>query len=329
HDSLNNRSGHVWLIGATRDATPTYYWRKVDMSQFKEGKFPATAWSEWQEITVAATPLNALIRPVMRNGRLHLVWVEQRQDGVKDDKRVMKADLKTAHLRQDGVWSAARVFEGVTNHAYFVGTTPAELSCLEDLTTNQTYIYIWSKKQGSPSIKGVWTLSDTALEYENSPDTVPIQLFNSQASLSVCHPLSRSGIYIDTNSFIYAAGSTVRNERFALTEEAGKNYTLSGELIVNDKYPSSIRMPQVLLRAGLAVIAIQSLNVSDFNTIGKRLPLSLTFPLSAISSASSQMLTLQVYDGYEGIYSNQIFFTIRNDLVNEHTHLTLHTAKNG
>ncbi|HFT8659013.1 TPA: neuraminidase-like domain-containing protein, partial [Enterobacter cloacae] len=57
HDGLNNRSGHVWLIGATRESTPVHYWRRVDMSQFKDGVFPATAWSEWQEITVAATPL--------------------------------------------------------------------------------------------------------------------------------------------------------------------------------------------------------------------------------------------------------------------------------
>ncbi|MEL5276633.1 neuraminidase-like domain-containing protein [Serratia marcescens] len=329
HDGLNNRSGHVWLIGATRESTPVYYWRRVDMSQFKDGAFPATAWSEWQEITVAATPHASLIRPVMRNGRLHLVWVEQRQAGVKDDKPVWTVDLKSAHLRQDGTWSAARVFEDLIDHSYLVDKSTAGLSCLEDLTTNHTYIYIWSKKQDSPSIHGVATLSDGRLKYEHSYDKVPIKLFNSQASLSVCHPLSRSGIYVDANSFTYL-GSTLRDERFALIEDAGKNYTLSGELIVKSKFPYSFKMPEVALLTGSGtIIARQALNVGDLTTLGKRLPLALTFPLSAISSTSSQTFTLVLRDDSDGSVSKQLMFNLLRDSVNEHTLLTLHTAQSG
>lgn len=329
HDGLNNRSGHVWLIGATRESTPVYYWRRVDMSQFKDGAFPATAWSEWQEITVAATPHASLIRPVMRNGRLHLVWVEQRQAGVKDDKPVWKVDLKSAHLRQDGTWSAARVFEDLIDHSYLVDKSTAGLSCLEDLTTNHTYIYIWSKKQDSPSIHGVATLSDGRLKYEHSYDKVPIKLFNSQASLSVCHPLSRSGIYVDANSFTYL-GSTLRDERFALIEDAGKNYTLSGELIVKSKFPYSFKMPEVALLTGSGtIIARQALNVGDLTTPGKRLPLALTFPLSAISSTASQTFTLVLRDDSDGSVSKQFMFNLLRDSVNEHTLLTLHTAQSG
>lgn len=111
HDGLFNENGHIWLLGTTRADTPVYYFRRVDMNLFKDGKLPATAWTEWQEITLAATPVKSLIRPVIHNGRLHLVWVEQRQNGMKDDRPVWAYDLKVSYLCQDNTWSAALSLE--------------------------------------------------------------------------------------------------------------------------------------------------------------------------------------------------------------------------
>ncbi|MGX5102944.1 Tc toxin subunit A-related protein [Enterobacter cloacae] len=326
HDGQNNRSGHVWLIGATRESTPVYYWRRVDMSQFKDEAFPATAWSEWQEITVAATPYASMIRPVIRNGRLHLVWVEQRQEGVNDDKPVWKADLKTAHLRQDGTWSAARVFEDAIKHLYLADTPPMELSCLEDLTTNQADIYFWSKKQGSPLVYRACTLSDTRLTDKVVDKVHVLELFNRQSGLPVCHPLSRSGMYI--SNFIRHYDDYVRTERAILTE-VGKSYTLSGDLTVIKKNYAPFKNPEVYLQVGHNVIAYHSLNAGELNTPGRRLPLSLTFPLSAISNESSQTVTLAVRESGQTYGPPVTIFEFLRDAVDDNTLLTLHTARSG
>ena len=326
HDGLNNRSGHVWLIGATRESTPVYYWRRVDMSQFKDGAFPATAWSEWQEITVAATPLNALIRPVIRNGRLHLVWVEQRQDGMKDDKPVWKADLKTAHLRQDGAWSAARIFEDAIKNVYLADPL-MQLSCLEDITTNCADIYFWSKKQGaSPLIYRACTLSDTRLT-DKVVDKVPVLgLFNRQSSLPVCHPVSRSGVYI--SNYIRHYDDYLKTERAILTE-VGNSYKLSCDLTVIKENYMPFKNPEVYLQVGYDVITYNPLNAGELNTPGRRLPVSLTFPASAISSESSQMVTLAVRESGNMIGPPITIFEFLRDAVNDNTLLTLHTAGNG
>ncbi|HDT2963712.1 TPA: toxin [Enterobacter hormaechei subsp. steigerwaltii] len=328
HDGLNNRSGHVWLIGATRESTPVYYWRRVDMSQFKDEAFPATAWSEWQEITVAARPLNALIRPVIRNGRLHLVWMEQRQDGVKDDKPVWKVDLKTAYLRQDGTWSAERAFEGVTNYAYFDGTTQTELSCMEDLTTNQAVIYFWLKGKNTPAVLEALTLSDTRLTNKVNDNMSVLELFNRQSGLPVCLPVSRSGMYVDNNSIV-SPSTLWKIERAALTEEAGKSYTLTTELIVRSEDPMPPKNPEIYLWGDGVVITSHALSAGEFNTPGRRLPLSLTFPLSAVSSGSSQTVILGVRERGASSGSTVSRFNLRRDAVDDNTLLTLHTARNG
>ncbi|HFT8658991.1 TPA: hypothetical protein ACGSTA_004650 [Enterobacter cloacae] len=248
---------------------------------------------------------------------------------MKDDNPVWKADLKTAHLRQDGTWSAARVFEDVIYYNYLDDTLPMELSCLEDLTTNQADIYFWRKFSNSPTLLNALTLSDTRLTAKVTADKVPVlELFNRQTSLPVCHPVSRSGVYVDSNSIINQA-SVFKSERLALTEVTGKSYTLSGELIVMHKFPFNFKMPEIILRVGTGTIARQALNISDLSTPGRRLPLSLTFPLSAISSDSSQTATLALRDASDGSYSNQMSFNLRRDAVDDNTLLTLHTAGNG
>ncbi|ERT13745.1 neuraminidase-like domain-containing protein [Photorhabdus temperata] len=119
HDALNLDSGLTYFVGKNQDATPAYYWRSVDHDQFKEGVFPATAWKEWKEITCAVTPIADLIRPVMFNTRLHLMWLERREDAklqqVKEKQEEQKPawvyELKLAYLRYDGTWSAPLSFE--------------------------------------------------------------------------------------------------------------------------------------------------------------------------------------------------------------------------
>ncbi|OWO81756.1 hypothetical protein B5C26_12425 [Photorhabdus luminescens] len=119
HDALNLDAGLTYFVGKNQDATPTYYWRSVDHDQFKQGIFPVTAWKEWKEITCAVTPIADLIRPVMFNARLHLVWLERREDAKlqqvkekpEEQKQIWIYELKLAYLRYDGTWSAPLSFE--------------------------------------------------------------------------------------------------------------------------------------------------------------------------------------------------------------------------
>ncbi|HCT7987945.1 TPA: hypothetical protein OT855_004894, partial [Serratia liquefaciens] len=159
HEYESQQTNYIWLIGATRDATPTYYWRKVDMSQFKEGKFPATAWTEWQEITVAVAAFKSLIRPVTRDGRLHLIWVEQRQNGKKDTKPVWTYSLKESYLGQNGTWSAEKSFSLDATDDVF-NKSDLSLVCSEAYYDQSFGIALTNKlTSDSNSIAKAWRLS--------------------------------------------------------------------------------------------------------------------------------------------------------------------------
>lgn len=120
HDSLNNKEGVTYLVG--RSTEGSYYWRSVDIEKLaKTGKIPANAWREWIKITVPVNPVNDLIRPVMFQHRLHIVWLESQVTG---SERTMKGNLhdygandtpemqekvgyvlKYSHIQHDGTWS--------------------------------------------------------------------------------------------------------------------------------------------------------------------------------------------------------------------------------
>ena len=248
---------------------------------------------------------------------------------MKDDKPVWKADLKTAHLRQDGAWSAVRVFENVIdNIAYLDDSNRLQLSCLEDLTTNCADIYFWFKSGTSSVAIRAFTLSDTRLTDESVGKVSVLDLFSRQSGLPVCHPVSRSGVYVDNHSIV-SPSTPWKIERATLTEEAGKSYTLTSELIVRQKSIPSFKNPEIYLVVRGVVIASHSLSAGELNTTGRRLPLSLTFPISAISSESSQKVTLGVRERGVSTGSTVSTFNLRRDAVDDNTLLTLHTAESG
>lgn len=109
HDGLNTDRGLTYFIGATQAEPVEYYWRTVDQSQRKDGKFPASAWGEWKKIdTAALQPMGELIRPVMFNSRLHILWVERQQKAEQKNGATtpfFDYAFKLAYLRHDGTWS--------------------------------------------------------------------------------------------------------------------------------------------------------------------------------------------------------------------------------
>lgn len=108
HDNVNSDTGKTYFVGRGREAVPEYWWRNVDMSLFRDGKMPASAWSEWVKITTPVNAWNDMVRPVMFRDRLNLVWVEKEEITEGTDKPVTtyRYNLKLSFLRHDGNWSA-------------------------------------------------------------------------------------------------------------------------------------------------------------------------------------------------------------------------------
>lgn len=123
HDNVNISEGKTWIVGRNNTEGDKYYWRTLNQAMMTEGKYPADAWSEWTEISIGASPWQGLIRPVIFNYRLYLVWLEQKAISmVKTDNDTASKDastvpeteiepkyhyvLKYGFLRQDGSWSS-------------------------------------------------------------------------------------------------------------------------------------------------------------------------------------------------------------------------------
>lgn len=118
HDSLSDKEGVTWLVG--RSGNGDYHWRSVDVSGLAEtGHIPANAWSQWTKITASVNPVNDLIRPVIFQHRLYIVWLEGQVTGaekitptgssVQGDEPELKEKvgyvLKYSHIQHDGTWS--------------------------------------------------------------------------------------------------------------------------------------------------------------------------------------------------------------------------------
>lgn len=97
----------------------SYYWRKakIDLEQDSTQVIPA-AWTEWKSVDVAFDAKVTHVRPVVVDGRLHIIWVELGQaevddSGVKTGKYYYRA--KMAYKKISDMWSPATlIFEGLT-----------------------------------------------------------------------------------------------------------------------------------------------------------------------------------------------------------------------
>lgn len=110
HDNLSIEEGKTWFIGKSTDEGEKYYWRSLQQSMLTDGKYPATAWSEWLEIGTGIAAYNNMVRPVVFNDRLYVVWVTQLTVATDNSGTVSEAKdyfLSFSYLRHDGSWSAA------------------------------------------------------------------------------------------------------------------------------------------------------------------------------------------------------------------------------
>ncbi|MDI6539538.1 neuraminidase-like domain-containing protein [Pantoea ananatis] len=173
HDSLDETSGKTYLL--SRSDAGQYYWRSADVSLMKDGRLPASAWSEWKKIDIGIVATGDLIRPVIFQDRLYLFWLEsqryrpgkiKRPDASNDQKDVVEYTLKYAHIRHDGSWTAPvnLVTESASKNILFEKTEP-ELSealrmnagnvgifCARHSTRDAVYLCIYdiNKKSEKP-----------------------------------------------------------------------------------------------------------------------------------------------------------------------------------
>lgn len=109
HDNASVEEGKTWFIGKSTDEGEKYYWRSLQQGMLTDGKYPATAWSEWLEIGTGIAAYNNMVRPVVFNDRLYVVWVTERPAATSSNGTVSEAKdyfLSFSYLRHDGSWSA-------------------------------------------------------------------------------------------------------------------------------------------------------------------------------------------------------------------------------
>ncbi|HHR6132208.1 TPA: neuraminidase-like domain-containing protein [Providencia alcalifaciens] len=113
HDDIDDKKGLTYLL--SRSASGQYYWRSVDTGKMKEGHLPANAWTEWVKIDMGITVTGNLIRPVIFQDRLYLVWIDSQvyppqhtnNTVTHDDKdSIIQSTLKYAHIQHNGSWSS-------------------------------------------------------------------------------------------------------------------------------------------------------------------------------------------------------------------------------
>lgn len=153
HDGVNATSGKTYLIG--RSAIGEYYWRRADIDKMSDGRLPANAWSEWKKITAGIAPVTNLVRPVIFQSRLYVLWVESREVANTGSTTTKSVEylLKYAHILHDGTWSApvSVTLQQGTLPLNNVSIDDTGMYCAKDMGQEKLYIYFY-KKENSYSV---------------------------------------------------------------------------------------------------------------------------------------------------------------------------------
>ncbi|MDC9620635.1 neuraminidase-like domain-containing protein [Xenorhabdus sp. XENO-7] len=148
HDSVSDQDGLTYLLG--RSDIGDYYWRSANIGMLSGGKLPANAWREWKKITVAVSAVNNLVRPVVFQSRLYIVWVESKEVSTTSSTPTLfvECTLKYAHILHDGSWSAP------VSVSLKAGTLPLNnvdidhtgMYCARDVGQETLYVYFYKKQ---------------------------------------------------------------------------------------------------------------------------------------------------------------------------------------
>ena len=154
HDHTDSLQGLTYLVGHRRGNAQDYYWRSLNHNLAQSGTFPANAWSDWRRIDGGVNPHQQVIRPVVRNGRLSLVWlerIEQAEDSSGSVVRSYAHVLKLVQQHYDGSWSTPQSYpaDGYLADIGLIDEEVPGLYCAED-PTKQAIVVMLYKRQADP-----------------------------------------------------------------------------------------------------------------------------------------------------------------------------------
>ncbi|EBB8133595.1 insecticidal toxin complex protein A [Salmonella enterica] len=175
HDGASDQNGITWLIG--KSAIGDYYWRSADIGKMSDGKLPTNAWSEWKKVTAALNPVNNLVRPVMFQSRLYLVWVESRETAVTGESetdKVTEYQLKYAHILHDGTWSApiTVALEGGMLPLQGVNINDTGMYCAKYMEQEKLYVYFYKKADSYSKLPA--DIAGLCLYQDGTTEKIPV-----------------------------------------------------------------------------------------------------------------------------------------------------------
>lgn len=112
HNEIDMKKGKTFFIGNSYLNSNFYYWRSLNNELIKDGEngfvIPPSSWTEWKKIDCGVSPYKNMLRLVVFNSRIYLVWLEYSESkGSKTDKApsYIKISMNFSYLRYDNSWS--------------------------------------------------------------------------------------------------------------------------------------------------------------------------------------------------------------------------------
>lgn len=172
HDNIDIKKGKTYFIGHSVYSKNDYYIRSVNHEGVgKEGSdvtMPSLVWSGWEKINCGLNPYMNIIRPVIFNGRLYIVWLEltsvKLSGDVKDkgseaaeDKMVKhEAKLFFSYLSYDDTWSepdyidlSAKVESIISLIPSADGINDLSFYCSNDIDDGDLVCFFYNKYNGT------------------------------------------------------------------------------------------------------------------------------------------------------------------------------------
>lgn len=205
HDSVSDKSGKTYLIG--RSAIGEYYWRSADIAKMSDGRLPANAWSEWKKITAGIAPVTDLVRPVIFQSRLYVVWVESREVATTGSTTTKSVEylLKYAHILHDGTWSAPVTITQAQNilPPEKVDIADTGMYCAQDAELEKLYIYFYKKADSYSTLPA--SIVGLSLYPDGTTENIPAASASKTAGYIYLQLDTTSAVRLNTP---YTGGST-------------------------------------------------------------------------------------------------------------------------
>ncbi len=213
HDNVSTGEGRTWFIGKSLVDGERYYWRSLQQNMLTDGKYPATAWSEWLEIGTGIAAYNRMVRPVVFNDRLYVVWVTEQPMATGDGDTVKESTdyfLSFAYLRHDGSWSSP------------LSAKLSEYLPSEDISAmSSKHFYCTNSNEGDPEIVAIF-YAPAESEAANQNQTV------SGLIISVEHEISASTKIDYYHSFCWRQYDTESEQQVSFLFMAELAFTAGG-----------------------------------------------------------------------------------------------------